>query len=777
MERLKVLIVGSGGREHALTWKIGQSSRVAEIFVAPGNAGTAVSAQNIPIKDSNIDELLNFAQEKQIDLTVVGPEVPLALGIVDAFQAVGLKIFGPTQAAAQLEASKAFAKEFMHKLGIPTAVSHTVTNFEDAVETLHCNVSTNGIVVKASGLAAGKGVVVCDDAAQAEAALREMLVDGAFGAAGSEVVIEERLSGPELSLLVLTDGQTAVPLSPARDHKRAYDDDQGPNTGGMGAFAPPPDVDNALIEQIMQTIVQPTIDGMAALGTPYVGVLYAGLMLTTDGPKVIEFNCRFGDPETQVVLPLLESDLVELMLACVNGRLTPDMVQIHPGACATVVMAAPGYPASYPKGLPITGLDALPEDVMVFHAGTAQKDGQLVTNGGRVLAMTARGDDLGTAVSRAYAGVEQIHFEDAHYRKDIGGDWRLEIRDSAHSPISNLQSPSAYAAAGVDLEAGNRATTLMKTAVHSTFGPEVLSGVGSFGGLFDISKAKRMAQPVLVASTDGVGTKTMVAAAMNRWDTIGHDIVNHCINDILVQGAKPLFFLDYVASSKLNPEQIAEVVGGIAAACREAGVALLGGETAEMPGVYQPGELDFVGTVVGLVDRAKIIDGTRIAAGDAILGLPSSGLHTNGFSLARRALANLDWTAVHPQLNDTVGNTLLTPHRSYLSDFQALQAAGVDIRGLAHITGGGLVDNPPRIFPAGLGAKIKRGSWSVPPIFQLIQQQGHISDAEMAHVFNLGLGMLVIVPRAQVALAMTAVPQAHLVGEMMAGVEGVIFEE
>ena len=727
--------------------------------MAPGNAGTAVSAQNISISDSDIDELLNFAQEKQIDLTVVGPEVPLALGIVDAFQAAGLAIFGPTQAAAQLEASKAFAKEFMHKLGIPTAVSHTVTNFEDAVETLQCNVSTNGIVVKASGLAAGKGVVVCDNAAQAEAALREMLLEGAFGAAGAEVVIEERLSGPELSLLVLTDGKTAVPLSPARDHKRAYDHDQGPNTGGMGAFAPPPDVDDALIDHIMHTIVQPTIDGMAALGTPYTGVLYAGLMLTADGPKVIEFNCRFGDPETQVVLPLLASDLMELMLACVSGCLNPDMVQLHPGACATVVMAAPGYPASYPKGLPITGLDAVPEDVMVFHAGTAVKDGQLVTSGGRVLAVTARGDDLGTAVSRAYAGVAKVHFENAHFRQDIG------------------RQQSAYAAAGVDLDAGNRATRLMKTAVHSTFGPEVLSGVGSFGGLFDISVAKQMAQPVLVASTDGVGTKTMVAAVMNRWDTIGHDIVNHCINDILVQGARPLFFLDYVASAKLNPEQIAEVVGGIAAACREAGVALLGGETAEMPGVYQTGELDLVGTVVGLVDRTNIIDGSRIAAGDMILGLPSSGLHTNGFSLARRALANLDWTAVHPQLNDSIGSVLLTPHRSYLAEVQALQAAGVDIRGLAHITGGGLVDNPPRIFPAGLGAKIQRGSWPVPPIFALIQQEGHISDAEMAHVFNLGLGILVIVPREQGALAMTAVPQSQIVGEIAAGIQGVVFEE
>ena len=316
----------------------------------------------------------------------------------------------------------------------------------------------------------------------------------------------------------------------------------------------------------------------------------------------------------------------------------------------------------------------------------------------------------------------------------------------------------------------------MKTAVHSTFGPEVLSGVGSFGGLFDIGAAKGMAQPVLVASTDGVGTKTMVAAAMNRWDSIGQDIVNHCLNDILVQGARPLFFLDYVASAKLNPEQIATVVSGIATACREAGCALIGGETAEMPGVYQSGELDLVGTVVGLVDRGQIIDGSRIEAGNVILGLPSCGLHTNGYTLARRALAELDWTAVQPDLNDTIGNVLLTPHRSYLGEVQMLQSAGIDIRGLAHITGGGLIDNPPRIFPAGLGARLHRNSWPVPPIFDLIQGQGQISDAEMAHVFNLGLGMLVMIPREQVEQAVTAVPEALIVGEIVSDIDGVIFE-
>ncbi len=338
-----------------------------------------------------------------------------------------------------------------------------------------------------------------------------------------------------------------------------------------------------------------------------------------------------------------------------------------------------------------------------------------------------------------------------------------------------MNNKSAYTRAGVDIAAGQKATNLMKTAVQATFGPEVLSNVGSFGGLFDISSPMEQ-NPVLVASTDGVGTKTMVAAAMNRWDTIGHDIVNHCVNDILVQGARPLFFLDYVASSKLNPEQIATVVRGIAEACSKVGCALLGGETAEMPGVYQTGEMDLVGTVVGIVERNSIIDGSRIKAGDVILGLPSSGLHTNGYTLARAVLSALDWHKPHPDLGDTPGNVLLASHRCYLREVQALWEAGIDIRGLAHITGGGLIDNPPRIFPDGLGAKIERGSWQIPPIFNVIQQLGNIPDLEMAHAFNMGLGMLVIVSPEQAERAQQVLDEAVVVGEMVVGETAVTFK-
>lgn len=333
-----------------------------------------------------------------------------------------------------------------------------------------------------------------------------------------------------------------------------------------------------------------------------------------------------------------------------------------------------------------------------------------------------------------------------------------------------MTANNAYASVGVDIAAGTRTTELMAEAVRSTYGKEVLAGLGAFGGLFDASTLKDMASPVLVASTDGVGTKTKVAARMNRWDTIGQDLVNHCINDILVQGARPLFFLDYVASSKLNPEQIATVVSGVAKACREAGCALLGGETAEMPGVYLEGEFDLAGTIIGVVEHDQIIDGSRIQVGDAIIGLPSTGLHTNGYSLARRVLEPLDWNTLNPDLNSSIGETLLEVHRSYLPQVQQLWNAGIDIRGLAHITGGGFVDNLPRILPENIGAIIQRGKWPELPIFDFIQRNGQIEDSEMFHVFNMGIGMLVIIQAEHIQRALDTLPNdSYYIGEIVAG--------
>lgn len=437
MNRQTILVIGSGGREHALAWKLAQSPRVSQIYVAPGNAGTEwepgpgrAPAHNVPVAAEDFGRLIAFAQGQgpvasgfnvsRVDLTVVGPEGPLADGIVDAFQAQGLAIFGPSRPAAELEGSKAFAKAFMQAQGIPTAAFRSFNRYEEARK--YVSELDGPVVVKASGLAAGKGVIVCQYPAEAQLALQKIMQERSFGPAGDTVVIEEYLSGPELSVLAFSDGQNIALMPPARDHKRVFDGNRGPNTGGMGAYAPASDVDETLIDAVRQHVLQPAVDGMAAQGTPYIGVLYAGLMLTAAGPKVLEFNCRFGDPETQVILPLLSSDLVEILLACVNGRLNQVAVEWQPGTCATVVMASDGYPGSYAMGRPISGVaeaDAL-DDVVVFQAGTASQDGQLVTAGGRVLAVSATGPSLAASLERAYGGISQIHFEGAHYRRDIG---------------------------------------------------------------------------------------------------------------------------------------------------------------------------------------------------------------------------------------------------------------------------------------------------------------------------------------------------------------------
>jgi phosphoribosylamine--glycine ligase len=403
------------------------------VYVAPGNAGTTwpadpsavgwrprAASTNVPISSDDLPELLAFAHEQGVDLTVVGPEAPLSAGIVDKFQAAGLRIFGPGREAARLESSKVFAKAFMRDHAIPTAEYASFDDYDAARRFLQ--EFDRPVAVKADGLAAGKGVIVCDELDQAEAVLRRMMLEREFGPAGDAVVIEERLSGREVSVLAFTDGRALVLMPPTRDHKRACDGDQGPNTGGMGAFAPAPDGDAALVAEIERTILRPAVDGMAARGTPYLGVLYAGVILTDDGPKLLEFNCRFGDPETQVILALLDSDLLEILLACSEGRLEQVDACWRSGVCATVVMASPGYPGAYPKGLPISGVEhaSALDDVVVFHAGTARRNGALVTAGGRVLDVTAKGSDLPSALKNAYAGVERIQFEGAHYRRDIG---------------------------------------------------------------------------------------------------------------------------------------------------------------------------------------------------------------------------------------------------------------------------------------------------------------------------------------------------------------------
>jgi len=415
---LKILIIGSGAREHALAWKIKQSPKVTELYAAPGNAGTASIARNLDIRPNDIEALVKAAKDNSIDLTVVGPEAPLAAGIVDRFEQLGISIFGPTKAAAQIESSKVFARKLMQKYSIPCPKGATFSSYAEAIR--YVESQPMPIVVKADGLAAGKGVIVAGSKEEALKALSDIMEKKFLGPAGDKVVIEECLTGKEVSLLAFTDGETVVPMIPACDYKRVFDDDLGPNTGGMGSYSPPGFFDAKLTREVTKTILQPAVRAMAQEGTPYKGIIYAGLMIAADGPKVLEFNARFGDPETQAILPRLQTDLVDILLAVVDNKLSKVVAQWNEDACVGVVMASGGYPGSYKTGFKITGLDKLNDDVMVFHAGTRLgQDSQVYTDGGRVLTVTATGKSMAEARAKVYRNLPRINFDGCHYRRDI----------------------------------------------------------------------------------------------------------------------------------------------------------------------------------------------------------------------------------------------------------------------------------------------------------------------------------------------------------------------
>ncbi|CAE6470251.1 unnamed protein product [Rhizoctonia solani] len=548
MSDLNVLIVGGGGREHALAWRLERSPRIRKIFIAPGNGGTQTrKTTNIPIG------------------------------------AVGIPVFGPSQKAAQMEGSKAFSKDFMRRHNIPTAAYRTFksSQFDEALK--YAKTCGFKVVLKASGLAAGKGVLLPQTDAEIEAGLREIMLDQAFGSAGDEVVIEECLTGPELSVLAFSDGYTVVPLPAAQDHKRIGEGDTGPNTGGMGAYAPAPVATPDVMSLIVKEALQPTIDGMRKDGFPFVGMLFTGFMLTPSGPKVLEYNVRFGDPETEALMLLLsdDTDLAEVLLACVEHRLDAVKISTRPGVAVSVILASQGYPGSYPKGKVIT-IESIPENTVIFHAGTSAKDSQIVTSGGRVIAVAAYGETLRDALERAYKGVDAVNFEGKTFRRDI-----------AHRALAPPTGTSlTYAQAGVSVDAGNALVEAIKPYTRQTHRAGADGSLGGFGGIFDLKAAGfgEMRDPVLVSGTDGVGTKLRIALDSGVHDTVGIDLVAMSVNDLVVQGAEPLYFLDYYGCSKLDVPVAAQVIKGIADGCLEAGCALIGGETAEMPGMYHEGK-------------------------------------------------------------------------------------------------------------------------------------------------------------------------------------------
>ena len=417
---MKVMVVGGGAREHTLVWKLSRSKRVKEIYVAPGNAGTAQIAKNLDISPTNLDALAGAAKENKIDLVVVGPEAPLAAGIVDKLERLGIPAFGPTKEAALIESSKVFAKRLMHKYGIPCAKDAVFTSFKEAEA--YVKKQPIPVVIKADGLAAGKGAIVAQSMDEALKALSDIMEKRVFGDAGNQVLVEECLVGRETSLLAFTDGKTVVPMVPARDYKRVFDKDMGPNTGGMGCYSPSRFLDKKAIDKAVKTVVEPLVKAMAKEGKPYKGVLYAGLMITAEGPKVLEFNARFGDPETQVQLPLLKSDLVDIMMSVIDGTLSRMRVEWDSGACVGVVMASGGYPGNYKQGFPISGLERVDPNIVLFHAGTKVDGGRICTAGGRVLTVVSTGKTIAEAREKVYLNLPRISFEGCHYRKDIAAE-------------------------------------------------------------------------------------------------------------------------------------------------------------------------------------------------------------------------------------------------------------------------------------------------------------------------------------------------------------------
>ena len=751
-DQIDVLIVGGGAREHALAWAAHRSPRCGSLSIAPGNDETP--GRRVALAVDDVHGLTAFAVAQGIDLVIVGPEVSLAAGLVDSLSSAGIAAFGPTRAAAQLEWDKAFTRQIAEELKLP---SPAFASFASAAQTDEAitwwKALGRPIVVKQVGLASGKGVAVPLDDDTCEAAIRSFFHSGG-------VVLEERLRGPECSLLAFCDGTTAKSLPIAQDHKRLGEGDTGPNTGGMGAYAPAPLAFDS--DELAATFIQPVVDHMRKRGTPFIGMLYAGLMLTSDGPKLLEFNCRFGDPEAQVLLPLLNSDLLTVLQACCAGELASTPISIHPGAALGVVIAAADYPSSGAVLGPLSG--NVTGNDMSNDMGNDTGGGRRATlvfrgtAGGREYTVVGVAPSLGEARVLAYDHVRHIAPADARYRHDIG--WR------AHGA-----SLSSYAAAGVDIDEGTRAVDQLKASVESTHTSSVLGGIGAFGGTFDLSSIMGMQHPVLVASTDGVGTKVELAARAGRYDVPGQDIVNHCINDVLVQGARPLFFLDYFASSSIKAEQVAAVVGGMSMACAAGGCVLLGGETAEMPGVYMPGAFDVAGTLVGVVERDRLLPLQTIAPGDVLLGLLSSGPHTNGYSLLRTLFDWLPLDAQPAPLECSIGEALLVPHRSYLDALQrALGDHGL-IKGLAHITGGGLIDNVPRVLPANCDASIKLGSWPMPTLFQLVQDVASgLPQDELYRTLNMGIGMVIVVDADRVTELRDAISDpTWIIGEIIAG--------
>ncbi|XP_059696163.1 trifunctional purine biosynthetic protein adenosine-3-like [Haemorhous mexicanus] len=737
----RVLVIGSGGREHALAWKLAQSPHVKHVFVAPGNAGTADNGKisNSAVLVSNHTIVTQFCKDHNIGLVVVGPEALLAAGIVDDLRAAGVRCFGPRARAAQLASSSSSSKAFLQRHGLPTARWAAFSTPQEACRFIS-STDFPARVVRARGPAARKEVTIAASKEEACRAVQEIMQDRMFG---EMVVIEELLQGEELSCCCFTDGVTVASMPPAQPHKRLLDGEQGPSTAGMGAYCPVPQVPEALLEQIRGAILQQVVDSLRQEGAAYVGVLQTGLMLTKEGVKILNFKCQFGDPQCQVILPLLKNDFYEVIQATIDGKLCscmPAWLENRTAVC--VVMASPGYPGDSDKGKEVTGLLRAEElGLQVFHGGTALKDGRVVTSGGRVLSITAVRQDLMEALAEANRGVATIHFQGATFRRDIG-----------HRGLRLLRQPLALMYKDRQGGAGAREvlSCLPQTsAVRGTRAAGARSEGGGFAAFFDL-KASGYDDPILVSQTKGLGPKLQVAQVCKRHDTIGQDLVALCVNDLLAQGAEPLFFLSHLACGKLDAEVMETIKEGIAEACRSAGCAFLGEEVTEVAAPCAPGHCDLAGFAVGAVERGQRLPGLqRAQEGDALLGLGSPGIHGRGFGLVRRILLTSSLRCSSPAPGScgdtTLGDVLLTPGKMFSPALLPILRSG-HVKGFAP-TAEGLLGGISRLLPEHVSAVLDALSWKIPEIFGWLYKEGNLSAEEMAQSLPCGIGAVLVVQK------------------------------
>lgn len=765
----RVLVIGSGGREHAICWKLSQSPKVAQIYALPGSHGIQLveKCRNLDAKTldpKDFEAIAKWSKENQIALVVVGPEDPLALGLGDVLQSAGIPCFGPGKQGAQIEADKKWAKDFMLRHGIPTARYESFTDTEKAKAFIR-SAPYPALVVKAAGLAAGKGVVVAANAKEACQAVDEILGDLKYGQAGATLVVEELLEGEEVSVLAFTDGKSVRAMLPAQDHKRLGNGDTGPNTGGMGAYCPCPLISQPALELVQKAVLERAVQGLIKERINYQGVLYAGLMLTRDGPRVLEFNCRFGDPETQVILPLLESDLFDVMEACCSGKLDKIPLQWRNGVSAVgVILASAGYPETSTKGCIISGLPAANTPTqLVFHSGlavNAQKEA--LTNGGRVLIAIALDGSLKEAAAKATKLAGSISFSGS------GAQYRTDIAQKAFKIASASTPGLSYKDSGVDIDAGDALVQRIKPLSRGTQRPGVIGGLGGFGGLFRL-KELTYKEPVIAEATQGVGAKIHLALTHEFYENVGYDLFALAANDVLEVGAEPVAFLDYIACGKLQVPLAAQLVKGMADGCRDARCALVGGETAEMPSLYAPGQHDMAGYCVGIVEHSRILPRFDLyQPGDLLIGLPSSGLHCAGFNeiLTQLAASKVNLRERSPVDGGddglTLAHVLATPTQLYVQQLLPHLQKGDEIKSVAHVTHG-LLNDILRLLPDGFETTLDFGTVPVPKIFGWLAGKLKLSAQTILERHNCGIGMVLILPQSS-QLWRTSLPGAKVLG-------------